>query len=177
MLLMDSLESGRPARRTTARHIDSLLQRIEATPGDPLRDEEVIRDAFLLLLQGLDSHSAEDAWAPRFRDTAAGSKWQELQLIASALGVTIAAAALGDETPDRIADAAPDLLAKTDSDPWQRPEKTQTVTQWNYIAKIAIWVVEALDVDPDLASDALVDRFGSSCVPTLRAVVADAPAD
>jgi hypothetical protein len=176
MLLVDSMEeSGKPKRLSTARHIDSLLQRIENREKDPLRSEDTILDAFRVLLQGMDSHSAiAEAWAPRFRDTKSGSKWQELQLVASVLGVTIAAASLSDETADRLAAAAPDLFVKTSSDEWQRPSKTQTASQWAYIAKIAIWVVEALDVDPEQASATLEKRFGFTCVPTLRAVIADA---
>lgn len=178
MLLVDSMESGKPKRLATSRHIDSLLQRIQDDSADPLRDTSTIVDALRLLLQGMDSHSAVDeAWAPKFRDTKNGAKWQELQLIASVLGVTIAAATLDDGTADRLTAAAGDLRVKTNSDDWQRPTKTQTASQWAYIAKIALRVVDALDVDPDQASTSLVDRFGFSCVPTLQAVVAESHED
>lgn len=169
MLLVDSMEAAGPRRLSTARHIDSLLQRVDEDPTDPLRDESTIRKALLLLYQGLSSHSAvPEAWAPRFRDTKTGSRWQELQLIASVLGVTIAAAVLGADTSDRLAATASQLHASTDSSDWQRPKKTQTASQWEYIALIAIQVVEALDVDPEDASTALVDAFGFSPVPNLR---------
>lgn len=176
MLLVDSMEAGRPKRLSTARHIDQgLLQRIERHEQDPLRDEATIREAFLLLLHGMAAHSAVDeAWAPRFRDTKSGAKWQELQLIASLLGVTIAAAALGQETEDRLAATASDLFEKTSSTGWQRPPKTQTASQWVYIARIALGVVEALEVEPDEASAALSERYGHSCVSTLKAVAAEA---
>jgi hypothetical protein len=175
MLLMDSMESGRPKRLSTSSHINSLLQRIEADDNDPLARDASIRSAFNLLLQGLDAHSAvEEAWAPQFRDTKAGAKWQELQLIASVLGVTIAAASLGEQTAERLSDKAGELAGLTASRQWQRPAKTQTATQWSFIARISLWVVEALDVDPDEASGALLKRFGSTCVPTLKAVLDDA---
>jgi hypothetical protein len=171
LLLVDSGSK----RLSTARHIDSLLQRIVDAPKDPLRSEVTIRDAFQLLLLGMDSHSAvQEAWAPPFRDSKTGTRWQELQLIASVLGVTIAAASLGDKTQDRLAQSGSDLFQKT-STVWGRPDKTQTASQWIYIAKIAMGVVEALDVDPQEASAALVVRFGCSCVPTLKAAIADAP--
>jgi hypothetical protein len=174
MLLVDSVEAGRPKRLSTARHIDLLLQRIQDHPNDPLRNEATIRDALQLLLLGMDSHSAvQVAWAEKFRDTKSGAKWQELQLIASVLGVTIAAASLGDNTEDRLDQAASDLREKTASEGWQRPKKTQTASQWDYIAKVALSVVEALEVDLEQASADLVDRFGFSCVPALKAVVAD----
>ena len=61
--------------------IDSLLERIQKDTSDPLRREATIRDAFQLLLQGMDAHSAvAEAWAIKFRDSAeTGSKWQELK--------------------------------------------------------------------------------------------------
>ncbi len=174
MLLVDSMESERAKRLATSQHINALLRRIENDPRDPLRNETTIRESFQLLLLGMDSHAAvEEAWAPKFRDSKSGTKWQELQLIASVLGTSIAAASLGDKTEDRLAQFASELHEKTKK--WKRPPNTQTASQWNYIAEVAMGIVEALDVDPDEASAALVARFGFSCVPTLRAVVADAP--
>jgi hypothetical protein len=175
MLLVDSMEAGKPKRLSTARHIDSLLARIQDDPDDPLRSEESIRLVFRLLLQGMDAHSAvaEEAWARNFRDTKSGSRWQELQLIATVLGVTLAAVVLGEGTTDRLVSAAPDLYAKTSST-WKRPSKTQTTSQWKFIATTALLVAEALDADLEHVSSTLVERFGFSCVPTLRAVVADA---
>lgn len=174
MLLVDSEGAGK-GRLSTSSHINSLLQRVEDDPQDPLRDEGRIRDAFDLLLKGMDAHSAiEEAWAPKFRDTKNGAKWQELQLIASVLGVTIAAVVLGDETEERLSLIAENLLVQTSSGPWQRPAKTQTASQWKYIAEIAISIVQAFDVDLEEASAALISRFGYSCVPTLKAAVAEA---
>lgn len=174
MLLFDSMENSKPKRLATARHIDSLLQRIQNNPQDPLTSTHRINDAFNLLLAGMEAHAAVDeAWAPKFRDTKTGVKWQELQLIASVLGVTIAAAVLGDKVEDRLSEVVDSLYEKTTSSTWQRPPKTQTATQWSYIAKIAIRVVEELRVDLDEASILLRERFGYSGVPTLRAVLAE----
>jgi hypothetical protein len=171
-LLVDTMEGDAPRRLSTARHIDSLLDRVQTTPDDPLRKEPVIRDFFRVLHRGIDAHSAVDeAWAPTFRDTKNGAKWQELQLIASILGVTIAAVVLGDETETRLAAAAETLREKTASPEWQRPAKTQTATQWEFISRIAIWTAEAMDVHAEQASAVLADRFGHSCVPTLLAGV------
>lgn len=174
MLLFDSMENGKPKRLATARHIDSLLQRIQNNAQDPLTSTHRIDDAFNLLLTGMEAHAAVyEAWAPNFRDTKTGAKWQELQLIASVLGVTIAAAVLGEKVEDRLSDVATSLYEKTTSSSWQRPPKTQTATQWTYIARIAVRVVEELRVDLDEASTRLTDRFGYSGVPTLRAVLAE----
>jgi hypothetical protein len=166
------MEGDTPRRLSTARHINSLLDRVQTTPDDPLRKEPAIRDVLLLIHHGIEAHSAiEEAWAPSFKDTKNGAKWQELQLIASILGVTIAAAVLGDETESRLGASAATLRESTASSGWQRPAKTQTATQWEFISRIAIWTVEAMGVEPQQASAALADRFGHSCVPTLLAGV------
>ncbi len=172
LLLLDSLDNkGQPKHQSTARQIDSLLQRIENDPKDPLRDEATIRDAFLLMLQGMRAHAAVDeAWDPKFKDTKQGAKWQELQLVGSLLGVVIGASVLGEETEDRLEAAAPALRKKTATKEWRRPAKTQTATQWEYIAKIALLIADELGVDRDAASAAMTERFGYSGVETLRAV-------
>jgi hypothetical protein len=171
MLLVDSKDK----RLSTASHINSLLSRIENKPTDPLSEPARIRDAFELMLHGMDAHSAVDeAWAPKFKDTKNGAKWQELQLIASVLGVTLAATLLGDDTEEHLTVIAEDLRLKTGSPPWQRPSKTQTASQWKYIAEVALRIVEAFDVDLDLLSAALIKRFGYSCVPTLQAAATEA---
>jgi hypothetical protein len=174
MLLFDSRDSaGVPKRLSTASHINGFLARIEGDARDPLRNDAKIRDAFGLLLEGMFSHSAiKDAWAPQFRDTKTGAKWQELQLIASLLGVTIAAASLGDDTADVLEALAPELREKTGSSAWKRPAKTQTASQWEYIARIATQIVDVLGVDLEQASARLVERFGYSCVPTLKSALA-----
>jgi Protein of unknown function DUF262 len=170
ILLVDAMEPGGPRRLSTARHIDSLLERIQRDHKDPLRSSATVREAFLLLARGMEAHSSvETAWAAKFRDTKSGSKWQELQLVASMLGVTLAAVELGEEISDRLEDSADDLQKLTTSQRWQRPGKTQTASQWKYIAEIALWTVEALDVDVEKTSAGLAQRFGASCVPTLRA--------
>lgn len=174
LLLMDSSHDGRQKLQSTARQIDSLLERIEVNPTDPLRADEKIREAFLLMYRGVEAHSAvEHAWAPVFRDTKQGAKWQELQLVASVLGVTVAASVLGGEVEDRLDDVAAELRIQSATEAWQRPEKTQTATQWRYIAQVAVRVLNALDVEPSEAAAALRSSFGSTCVQTLLSVSED----
>jgi hypothetical protein len=174
MLLFDSMENDKPKRLATARHIDALLHRVQGDTLDPLRTPETIVDAFGLILTGMDAHAAVDeAWDPRFRDTKAGAKWQELQLIASLLGVILAAAVVGGAIEERLAEVSPTLRELTASKEWQRPKKTQTATQWDYIAQRSLDITEVLGVDLDEASSALRQRFGYSCVPTLRSIAAE----
>lgn len=174
MLLVDSMDAGRPRRLSTSRHIDFLLQRIQSEARDPLRNPPAIVDAFELLRQAIDAHSAvEEAWAPKFKDTKNGAKWQELQLIASVLGVTLAATVLGNRTEERLDQAAARLYDRTNGDGWQRPLKTQTASQWKFIATTALRVLDELGVDRSEVSETLKARFGYSCIPTLEAVMAE----
>ena len=120
---------------------------------------------------GMAAHAAiDEAWDPKFKDAKKGARWQELQLVASLLGVTISASVLGEQTEDRLSVAAPALRVKTATREWQRPMKTQTATQWEYIAKFALLTVEEMGVDVDAASAAMIERFGYSGVDTLKAV-------
>ncbi len=174
MLLVDSIEAGKANRRSTSRHIDWLLQRIQGNPKDPMRRQSSIVDVLRLVSSAMGAHSAVvEAWAPRFRDTKTGVKWQELQLIASVLGVALATTVLGDEIEDRVTLHARSLSLLTNSDTWQRPEKTQTASQWDYIARIALWIVEELEVDASEVSAELTRRFGHTPVPTLQSVLAE----
>lgn len=94
------------------------------------------------------------------------SKWQDLQLVGSLVGITIAAAGAPDDIEDRI-EASADVIRLAANDEWTRPEKTQTRTQWDYIARIVEDIVEKLDVDITAASEAIRTRFGSSGVESL----------
>lgn len=154
---------------STAKHIDTLLQRVQRDKQDPLRSDVRLRAVFEWVANAAEAHASfGEAWAPEFKDGGTGAKWQELQLVGSVVGVAIAAAALGDELEERLASAAPDIYEATRT--WKRPEKTQTRTQWEFIARIAKGVVDELGVDAAIASQQMRDRFGSSGVESLWAV-------
>ena len=173
MLFVDSIEGGRPRRLSTAKHIDFLLGRIELDGDDPFRNGQTINEALLLIMRGMKAHAdVKRAFSPNFRDTKTGTKWQELQLVASLLGICLAAAVLEEKTADRLAFIATELGEKTAAPSWQRPRKTQTGTQWEYIARIALDIVDVMGVNRFEASEALARRFGYSCIPTLELIVA-----
>ncbi|WP_160011692.1 DUF262 domain-containing protein [Nocardioides sp. AX2bis] len=160
-----------PKIPSTARHIDALLDRVEEATADPLRNDRRVADLMAFLANAISAHAATpSAWAAIFMDGANGTKWQELPLISSLAGVCIASAVLGDDIEDALADNAETLQNLSGSDAWQRPDNTQTQSQWRYTAKIAIWVVRALGVDLDEAHAAIRARFGSSAVSTLEGI-------
>ena len=174
MLLTESIDGENPRLLSTSKHIDAMLQRVDDHPSDPLNQHGVICEALDLVFQGMEAHSGVDfAFAPKFRDSDKGVKWQELQLIASLLGVCISASVLGQNTVERLEEVSPELHQKTMSESWQRPKKTQTNTQWKYIATTALQIVDAMGVDRINASAALKKQFGFTCIPTLELVVSN----
>jgi hypothetical protein len=167
-LLNDTGENDLPS---TARHIDLLLDRVQSNKPHPLhalRNESRLADLFGLLAQAVDLHAAhEELWSDKFKDGGKGAKWQELQLVGSLVGITIATAFASDDIEDRIVAAADDIREASSTEAWKRPEKTQTATQWGYIAHIAQGIVEKLGVDITAASNEIRQRFGSSGVESL----------
>lgn len=152
---------------STARHTDLLLSQVQSDTSHPLRDGARIADLFGLIAKSVDLHASHDElWPDKFRGDGKSSKWQDLQLVGSLVGITIAAAGAPDDIEDRI-EASADVIRLAANDEWTRPEKTQTRTQWDYIARIVEDIVEKLGVDTTAASEAIRTRFGSSGVESL----------
>ena len=152
---------------STARHTDQLLSQVQEDESHPLRDSARIADLFSLIAEAADLHAAHDElWPDEFRGDGKSSKWQDLQLVGSLVGIAIATAGAPDDIEDRI-EASADAIRSKALDQWTRPTKTQTRTQWDYIARIAQGIVETLDVDISAASDVIRARFCSSGVESL----------
>lgn len=157
--------------KTTARHIDDLLARVQSDVRDPLRSRQVLADLFGWLAEAIDVHARHpEIWSETFMDGGRGAKWQELQLVGSAVGIAFAYAASPDDFEDRIEQNA-DALWEASNTEWERIEKAQSKTQWDYIARIAKGVVELLDLDPAQASEAVRQRFGSSGYESLERMI------
>jgi hypothetical protein len=154
--------------RSTAAHINALLQRVTNDRRDPLRASDTVRRAMLLLDHGLDAHAcAAEAWPKRFRsgsDNGSG-KWQELRLVASLVALSAASAVLGDELVDTFEDAVPEI--RKASGTWGKPRKNQSRDQWRWIGFVVGELLAILGVDPETAHAALADRFGASGLRTL----------
>ncbi|WP_426308671.1 DUF262 domain-containing protein [Cellulosimicrobium sp. E-16] len=152
---------------TTARHTDNLLSQVQDDGSHPLRDGARIADLFGLIAEAADLHAAHDElWPEAFRGDGKSSKWQDLQLVGSLVGVSIAMAGSPNDIEDRMESSAEAVRTAALED-WKRPEKTQTRTQWDYIARVAQGVVGKLGVDISSASDEIRRRFGSSGVESL----------
>lgn len=155
---------------STSRNIDDLLKAIKKDASHPLAQSSTLTKLFSLLLKAVELHSSHDElWSDRFKDGGKGAKWQELQLVGSLAGIAMAVAASPDDIEDRIevnADAI--RTASEEAADWQRPEKTQTKTQWDYIARITTSLLELLGLNPDQAAEAIRRQFGTSGYASLQ---------
>lgn len=155
---------------STSRNIDQLLIAIQKNNSHRLAESSTLTKLFSLLLNAVELHSSHDElWSDRFKDGGRGAKWQELQLVGSLVGITMALAASPDDIEDRI-EAYGDAIrtASEESLDWERPEKTQTKTQWDYIAKITNSLLKLLGVDPEQAAEAVRLQFGTSGYASLQ---------
>lgn len=155
---------------STSRNIDQLLIAVQKNPSHPLAQSSTLTRLFSLLLDAVELHSSHDElWSGQFRDGGKGVKWQELQLVGSLVGISMALAASPDDIEERI-EANGDAIrtASEKSADWKRPDKTQTRTQWDYIAKISKSLLELLGIDPDQAAQAVRQQFGSSGYESLQ---------
>jgi len=169
LLLLDT--KGQKVK-STARHIDEFMTRVQDDDQDLLRSRQVLTDLFAWLTSAFDLHARHpEVWSEKFMDGGNGAKWQELQLVGSVVGVAFALAASPHDVEDRIVEKANDILAATGSEAWKRIDKAQSKTQWDYIARIAKGVLTLLDLDPSQASEAVRDRFGSSGYESLEGMI------
>lgn len=158
--------------KSTARHIDEFMTRVQDNKQDPLRNRQVLTDLFGWLTKAFNLHAGHpEVWSEKLMDGGKGAKWQELQLVGSMVGVAFALAASPDDVEDRIVQKADEILAATSSEAWKRIDKAQTKTQWDYIARIAKGVLTLLDLDPSQASEAVRNRFGSSGYESLEGTI------
>ena len=156
------MEDEKAATGSTTAHVNNLLKRIQDTQGDPLRNPQRVVSVMALLAAAVDAHQAapQEAWAPLFRNAQGGVRWQELQLVASLVALTVASAVLGDELSDRVDESAEYL--REASARWKRPTKTQSRQQWQFIGGVVTELLGVLEIDRTAADNEIRNRFGSS---------------
>ncbi|MBC2961245.1 DUF262 domain-containing protein [Nocardioides deserti] len=161
---------GRLDSRSTATHINNLLERLAEDRADRLRSDDVVRDLMLLLDHGLDVHALipREVWTDRFVNAQSRGKWQELQLVASVTGLAAAHEYHGDALLDLVETRFEDIKALATSREWQRPEKTQSREQWQYIADVVGGLMRLFDVPDEEVEARLRSRFGGTGLTNLR---------
>lgn len=155
---------------STSRNIDQLLIEIQKHKSHPLADSSTLTKLFSLLLKAVELHSSHDElWSGQFMDGGKGAKWQELPLVGSLVGMTMALAASPEDIEQRIeANGDAIRMASEEDVEWVRPEKTQTKTQWDYIARICKSLLELLNIDPEQAAEAIRQQLGTSGYASLQ---------
>jgi hypothetical protein len=115
-----------------------------------------------LLDKGLDVHAAipPDVWAKQFVNSRSSGKWQELQLVASLIGLSAAYTVHGNGLTE-VVEQKLDAIANASST-WNRPKKTQSKEQWNFIAEVVAQILAVLDVPVELADAMLREQFTAS---------------
>lgn len=163
-------DGGSMGGRSTAATVNALLKRVAEGKNDPLRREETVREAMLLLDHGLDAHAAvPEAWAPSFKNSQSGNGWQELQLVSTLIALSAAYAVLGEELIERLEEATPEIQHATEKR-WTRPTKTQSTEQWRFTGGVVRELLEILEVAPADAQDRLQSLYGTSGLSALVAL-------
>lgn len=163
-------EDGTLAVRSTAKHIDEMLRKIaddvKLKRHNALAQDDSLAKLIDDLHNCLEVHSGCVGWEGVFRDDKDGAKWQELQLVASLVGVFLIASVFPNAS-DLLEERHDALLEFTATH--RRPEKTQNKTQWAFIGKVALGLVGVAGLDLSQIDSALTQRYGVSCIPTLQA--------
>lgn len=161
---------GRIDARSTANHINNLLNRVADDRQDPLRSSAAVLDLMLLLDHGLDAHALvpREVWTDRFVNAQSRGKWQELQLVASVTGLAAAYRYHGDALMDMVEERHQDITRLSATREWQRPDKTQSREQWQYIADIVGGLLDLFDVPDEEVEAQLADAFGDTGLTKLR---------
>lgn len=162
-------DSGGKLLPSTARHTDLLLEKIQREESHPLRDSARLADLFTLITKTVELHSAYvELWPESFRGDGKSGRWQDLQLVGSLVGIAVAVAGASDDV-EHLIETNADRVRQSSLTEWKRPEKTQTRTQWDYIARIVTGIAEQLGVNITEASASTRERFGSSGIESLLA--------
>lgn len=156
--------------RSTASQINALFKGVKDSKAHPLRNQKIVTSAMVAFQAGLQAHASidDEAWAPKFKNSLGGGKWQELQLVPALVAFTTAHVVLDCDLEDRIDAVLPELTRRSAS--WIRPAKTQTKIQWQFIAQVTREMLDVLQIDASEADAALVSRFGRSGLKQLLAV-------
>lgn len=159
---------GTYATPSTAGHIDAMLEKITDDKGNhPLYQNATLVALAKDIRSAVARHAESvDAWSPRFRSKKGhASKWEELPFVGSLLATLILVASGNEKLLDQNISS---IRAVTEASPG--PTKTQNKTQWEYIAKVCMRILDALDFDEKAANVALEKKYGFSCLSVLRPI-------
>lgn len=170
LLMQPSLEDGKLTTRSTARHINMLMEAIDESDGThPLCDRGRLKLLIEDLGEAVTAHSAFDGWQDRFKDNDRGTKWQELQLVASVVAVFLLNVCR--ENVDTLLEAKRDAVLQFTGN-HLRPTKTQNKEQWGFIGSCVRGLLQIFEISDNEVDERMRQRYGVSPVATLSAAAA-----
>lgn len=176
-LIIDSKKADGSERiLSTAKLIDDMYNQVgrldayeEIGEPHPLENQDQITGLFQIVATAIQAHSAyEEAWHPAWINKSGKAGWQELQLVASLLGVTMASVQHGSRLDQVLSSKAAELQVLTGSKDFEREDKTQTATQWGMIARWSVGIARVLEVDLTACDKKIRKQFGGSGVSVLE---------
>lgn len=180
-LVLDSTKpDGTKSTLTTAKLINDMFDRVSGAapyhnqPPHPLTDTDTISKLMELVGRAIEAHRAfEESWDPSWLNSSGTPAWQELQLVGSLLGVTIAALHHGTKLDQVLSAKVLELQKLTAGKQFARDPKTQTLNQWEMIGRWAIGIAEVLDADLGACDKKIRKQFGGSGIAVLEALSKD----
>ncbi|MEZ6009532.1 MAG: DUF262 domain-containing protein [Planctomycetota bacterium] len=161
---------GSVATPSTAGFINKMLDRIDARPGHPLRSESGLSSLASMLSQGAELMEVlclEEAFPSGYQNTSKSTeKWADLPVVATWLACTLAV--LAGIKPSSGHQLADDVIERVGS--VRPPDKQQSRSQWCYIAKASLVLLDALGVDLEALEAKLSATFDFDCIPALQAI-------
>jgi len=156
---------------STAGFINGLLSSVAADRGHPMRTKDRLIALGKALAGGAELlnelRAEEEAFAPSFtHKKSEGARWEDLPTVAAWTACTLATIwGLTPEDADQVCDRVREASER------RNPlKKQQSRSQWAYISRTVLELLDAMEVDLDSLDKRLVDTLEFSCLPTLRAV-------
>ncbi len=147
--------------------IEGMMMSIADAKAHPMRSEKAceqlahhLQDGAALLTELRDM----DAFWPKFtHPTSPGEKWEDLPAVAAWTACTIAAMSGVTATPETRAGVL-DVTRRA-----ERLKKQQARSQWGYISRVALDLLQGMKVDLATIGNTLEKRVGNNCIAALEA--------
>ena len=159
-----------PATPSTAGYINSMLDAV-AKPKQqhPMSADANLKELAQVMVGGAqllnELRGEEEAFAPKFASkNADGARWEDLPVVAAWTACTLAfIAGVSSKDAPAVADAV-----KKASESRPPLDKQQSRSQWGYIARTVLELLEAMGVDQVDLERELKQKLAFSCLGTLR---------
>jgi hypothetical protein len=160
--------SAQPVCPGSTSLVEGLMRTIAERKSHALRAEKACELLAYDLTKGatlLSDLRNQSAFHQKFTGEASGGeKWEDLPAVSAWTACTLAAIAGVSAADDGLAAAVRESTERV-----QRLTKQQARSQWGYIAKVTLGLLQAMDVRQSTLVPILEKRFGHSCLAELEA--------